>query len=84
MLSDMTYRITRHAAEEMVRRGITEQELAAAMASVPGLPGRDGLEVRQAVVSGYLIRAIVNHTLKPERVVTVYRTSKLKKYGAAP
>jgi hypothetical protein len=84
MLSDMTYRITRHAAEEMVRRGITEQELAAAMASLPGLPGRDGLEVRQTVVGGYLIRAVVNVDVKPEAVVTVYRTSKLKKSGAAP
>ena len=28
----------------------------------------------------YLVRVMVNETLRPARVVTVYRTSKIKKY----
>jgi hypothetical protein len=49
-----------------------------------GTTSRDGLEVRQAIVNSYLIRAIVNPATDPETVVTVYRTSKLTKYGATP
>lgn len=28
----------------------------------------------------YLVRVMVNETLRPARVVTVYRTSKIRKY----
>lgn len=78
----MTYRISQHAADEMARRTILTSELDAAMANAPGEASREGLYVRQAVVGTYLIRAVVNPRITPELVVTVYRTSKLKKYGA--
>lgn len=80
----MNYRTSQHAKTEMARRNIGDSELAAVMSSTPGIPSRDGLVVRQSVVGSYLIRAVVNPTVDPELVVTVYRTSKLKKYGAAP
>jgi hypothetical protein len=82
-MGTMTYRISRHATDEMIRRNITDSELDAAMIQV-GTTSRDGLEVRQAIVNSYLIRAIVNPATDPETVVTVYRTSKLTKYGATP
>ena len=78
----MPYRISQHAAAEMGRRGISEAEVSQAMANAPGAPSRDGLFVRQAIVGAYLIRVVVNPVTVPEVVVTAYRTSKLKKYGA--
>ena len=32
----------------------------------------------------YLVRVIVNDTVEPEKVVTVYKTSKIKKYWREP
>jgi hypothetical protein len=78
----MDYELTPHAETEMQRRGICSSELALAMASADIRPGHGGRTVRQTVVEGYLIRAVVEHWRVPPRVVTVYRTSKLSKYGA--
>lgn len=80
----MDYRISDHALAEMERRGITATEITAAMQSSDIRAGHGGRTVRQSVMAGYLIRAVVEHWHTPPVVVTVYRTSKLGKYGVAP
>lgn len=79
----MIYRLTQHAKDEMTRREVTVEQLESALAAIPGQPGHGGREVRQAISGGYLVRAVIE-TGDPLLVVTVYRTSKLRKYGVAP
>jgi len=86
----MNFRLSRHALEEMERRGIP-RDLLEQMLQNPQqvLPERDGLKVYQSqarLAEGklFLLRAIVNDTVEPAVVVTVYRTSKIEKYWRSP
>lgn len=82
--------LTGHARAEAERRGIpveTVQAVAAAPQQV--VEGYGGLRVRQSrveFVDGrlYLVRVVVNDTVEPARIVTVYRTSKVEKYWRSP
>lgn len=82
----MRYRISRHAMEEMDRRGISP-ELLDSVLLVPEqtVPGKDGLTIFQSLTKFsdgrvFLVRAVVNTIVDPIVVVTVYRTSKIDKY----
>jgi len=82
----MRSRISRHAQEEMERRGIP----AVLVDEVLQHPGQIATERRgqkayqsQLDFGGgrvYLVRAIVDDSVDPAVVVTVYRTSKISKY----
>lgn len=81
------YRLTDHAREEMVRRQITEEEVAKVLAAPEQTETvREGREVYQSrLPSGdppktYLLRVFVDIDRLPAEVVTVYRTSKVAKY----
>jgi hypothetical protein len=81
------FRVTEHARMEMLRRQITEQEVARVL-SMP----EQILEVSQSRFiyqarsawgmpsKSYLLRVFVDTDRWPPDVVTVYRTSKIDKY----
>lgn len=81
------YRITDHARDEMVRRQITEEEVAKVLAAPEQTETvRRGRKVCQSrFQSGeppktYLLRVFVDIDRMPAEVITVYRTSKVAKY----
>ncbi len=78
--------LTAHARSEAQRRGIPE-DLVLRVAASPQqiVAGFGGLRVHQSAMEfgdggRYLLRVIVNSSVQPARIVTVYRTSKIDKY----
>ena len=86
----MSFRDSRHALEELARRGIPQQmvdEVLAQPQQVVDQP--DGKKVYQSQVDFgggriFLLRAIVAEDVQPNLVVTVYRTTKISKYWRTP
>lgn len=81
------YRLTDHARLEMKRRGIVESQVAQVLAAPEQVQAvRSGRAVYQsriefaALSKVYLLRVFVDFDRQPPEVVTVYRTSKIKKY----
>jgi Domain of unknown function (DUF4258) len=83
--------LSEHARAEALRRGINE-ETALKVARTPEqrIAGRSGREVRQSRVidpaSGklQLVRVVVEIRAGEETIVTVYRSSKIRKYWSEP
>ena len=82
----MNFRFTRHALEEMQRRGIS-QELAEGVCTtpeqkIPQIGGRVVHQSRIEVEPGktYLVRVFIDPNDNPPAVITAYRTSKIEKY----
>lgn len=86
----MKFRLSRHALEEIERRGIPRDLLDQVLQNPQQiLPERDGKKIYQSQVRFggsklFLLRAIVNDAVDPAVVVTVYRTSKIEKYWRQP
>jgi hypothetical protein len=84
----VNFQFSTHVHEEMQRRDIPLAVVEAALAS-PGqkVPELDDLVCYQSKVEinqkPYLVRVMVNETVLPMKVVTVYRTSKINKYWKA-
>ncbi|HYT92566.1 MAG TPA: DUF4258 domain-containing protein [Gemmataceae bacterium] len=82
----MSFRYSRHALEEMARRGISQAQADDVLANPQQIVDTpDGKKAYQSQVdfgSGrlFLLRVIVAEDVDPNLVVTVYRTSKLSKY----
>ncbi|MFH1923067.1 MAG: DUF4258 domain-containing protein [Planctomycetota bacterium] len=82
----MTFHISRHANEQIRRRGIPPGLLDSVLQQPQQIvPQPDGNNVYQSQLdfgSGqvYLLRAVVNDAVEPPVVVTVYRTSNISKY----
>ncbi len=82
----MTFRLSNHAKEEMARRSIPWSLLEQVLQNLQQIVvERENLKAYQSSATfddgrTFLIRAIVNDTLQPAVVVTVYRTSKIGKY----
>lgn len=81
------YRLTDHALMEMARRQIAEVDVARVLSAPEQTePVRPGREVYQSRLEFgdplkiYLLRVFVDVDRQPPDVVTVYRTSKIKKY----
>ena len=81
------YLLTDHARLEMQRRGITEADVAAVLTapeqSEEIRPGRCVYQSRMTfddLSKVYLLRVFVDIDREPPEVVTVYRTSKVRKY----
>lgn len=75
-------RLTTHAREQVVRRGLDEQEVLSVAANPEQrFALREGREVRQSRRAEgpvtYLLRVIVDGG---DTIVTAYRTSKIDKY----
>jgi hypothetical protein len=77
---------SRHAQEEMVRRGIAQALVDDVLRSpeqvVPEQNGRVAYQSRVEMDRGqiFLLRVLVAESADPAVVVTVYRTSKIAKY----
>ena len=81
----MKHELSKHVKLEMSRRGIPFAIVESVLANpaqkiqehgdVVCLPSK--VEINQ---KAYLVRVMVNETLDPPKVVTVYRTSKISKY----
>jgi hypothetical protein len=86
----MTFEISRHAREEMERRAIplniVETVLQNPQQIVDEYGNKKAFQSIMDIGTGkdYLVRVIVNDTLDPARVITVYKTSKVKKYWRQP
>ena len=86
----MTFRLSNHAKEEMERRSIPGQVLETVLNNPQQIiRERGNLKAYQSVIDfgdgrRFLLRAIVDDTLEPAIVVTVYRTSKIDKYWRLP
>jgi hypothetical protein len=82
------FRFSKHALEEMKRRNIPRALVAKILDHpdqiVPG-HGKSKVFQSQANMAGnlYLVRIVVGTESEPQVVVTVYRTSKVKKYWEA-
>jgi hypothetical protein len=79
------FRVSRHALEEMQRRGIATEVLDSLLEGpeqvVVEREGRQALQSRVRFPDGriYLVRAIVATDVDPPVVVTVYQTTRIAK-----
>ena len=81
----MSFRISKHAREELARRDIGLEEVEAVLAAPEQIVEEHGGIVcyqSRVIHSGkpYLLRVMVNEAADPKVVVTIYKTSKLNKY----
>ena len=74
-----------HAVEQMAKREISEAEVRGVLAQPEEIrPVRSGRVVAQGMVGRYLLRVSVDVDRHPPEVVTVYRTSQIRKYRTRP
>lgn len=83
--------LTHHVLTQMARREISDRQVRDVLRSPEAvMPVGAGRVVAQAVLrvgesaGAYLFRVVVDIDREPPEVVTVYRTSKMKKYRSAP
>jgi hypothetical protein len=81
----MNFDFSTHVREEMARRGIPQAVVESVLAAPEQkVPEHGDVVCYQSKVEinrkAYLVRAMVNETAVPPKVVTVYRTSKINKY----
>ena len=82
----LNFKLSRHVREEMERRSIPLTMLESVLENPQQvLPERGGKKAYQSQLDFgggkiFLLRAIVDETVDPAMVVTVYRTSKISKY----
>jgi hypothetical protein len=81
----MSFQLSNHALRELARRDIARADLEAVLAA-PGqiVPEHGGIVCYQSPSTDAgkpcLLRLMVNEAADPMVVVTVYRTSKIRKY----
>jgi len=86
----MKFEISRHARNEMNRRGISEDLIQDVLQNPGQIVDEYGnMKAYQSITGSetgknYLVRVIVNDAVEPDKVVTVYKTSKIKKYWREP
>lgn len=81
----MEFILSQHAQEEMTKRKFPLQILQLILDYPEQIIEEDGLKVYQGLFTAnnnktYLVRAYVNDLVEPNKVITVYFTSKLNKY----
>jgi hypothetical protein len=86
----MTFRYSHHAETELalrrIPRALVDQILCNPQQVVPERPPKKAYQSQVDVGDGrmMLVRAVVDDTVEPAVVVTVYRTSKISKYWRQP
>ena len=86
MRGPMRFEITKHARKEMNRRTIPDDTVEAILQKPDQIVEEYGnRKAYQSIIDfgtgkSYLVRVIVDDTIMPSQVVTVYRTSKIGKY----
>ena len=81
----MNYQLSIHVQQEMFRRGIPQSVVEAVLDSPQQkVPEHGDVICYQSKIEmnqkPYLLRVMVNENVRPAKVVTVYRTSKINKY----
>lgn len=81
----MSFKISNHAREEITRRSIDLAEVESVLAAPAQIVQEHaGIVCYQSPViqngKRYLLRVMVNDSVDPKVVVTIYKTSKLNKY----
>ncbi len=81
----MNFILSQHANEEIIKRKIPIQILRLILEFPEEIVEEDGLKVYQGTFIAtngktYLLRAYVNDLIDPQKIVTVYFTSKNQKY----
>jgi hypothetical protein len=84
-VAGLNFSISKHAEEEMVRRQISLEQVGSLMNHPDQIvEAHAGLVCYQCLSTKNgkpaLLRAIVNEATNPKNIVTIYRTSKIKKY----
>ncbi len=86
----MKFEISRHARDEMNRRGIPLNIVEIVLQNPGQIVDEHGnKKAYQSIIDArtgknYLVRVILNDTVDPAKVVTVYKTSKIEKYWRKP
>ncbi|MGD9976016.1 MAG: DUF4258 domain-containing protein [Desulfatirhabdiaceae bacterium] len=86
----MKFEISRHAREEMLLRGISLSLVDAILQNPQQIVDEYGnRKTYQSIIvsetgKDYLVRIIVDDTEMPGKVITVYKTGKIKKYWRQP
>jgi hypothetical protein len=82
----MSFQISQHALEEMKRRELPKALVESILKDPQQIVDEYGnRKAFQSIINlgkgkDYLVRVIVNDTLEPAKVVTVYKTSRIMKY----
>lgn len=88
--NQLDFRLSKHAEKELERRKIPRAFLDEVLQQPEQIVPQYGLEkvYQSRLAFGndriFLVRVIVDDTVSPAIVVTVYRTSKIKKYWREP
>lgn len=82
MKTELSFKLSRHALDQMQLRNISEKIVFDILLNPDQVRLEDEKKVYQSIVENgrSLIRIFVNHKKTPKVVITVYRTSKIKKY----
>ena len=85
MKIERSFKLSRHALDQMQLRNISEKIVYDILLNPDQIRLEDEKKVYQSIVENgrSLIRIFVNHKKNPKVVVTVYKTSKIKKYYEA-
>lgn len=76
----MNFEFSKHALGQMELRGIAKDVVKKILAHPEQIRDEDGNKVYQSTVNNYLIRIFVNEKKNPKLIITVYKTSKIRKY----
>lgn len=76
----MNFAFSKHALGQMELRGISKIVVARILENPLQIREEDGIKIYQSIVDNYLIRIFVNENKDPKLIITVYKTSKIKKY----
>jgi len=81
----MEFDLSKHAQEELTKRKIPLRVVELILNHPSQIIEEDKLTIYQGLFTGnngkkYLLRVFLNTTVKPVKVITVYKTSKISKY----
>jgi len=81
----MKFIYSNHSLEQISRRGLDKAIIEDILLNPEQVLEHNGMKIFQAVVpfvneGNYLIRVFVNTEKEPNVIITVYKTSKIKKY----
>jgi Domain of unknown function (DUF4258) len=77
----MNFVFSKHALEQMELRGISKTLVEQIVEKPLLTKEEDGLKIYQSIIDDYLFRIFVNENKDPKLIITVYKTSKIKKYN---
>ena len=78
----MNFEFSKHALEQMELRKISKNVVEKILSKPEQIKDEEGKKVYQSIAENgkYLIRIFVNDKKNPNLVITVYKTSKIRKY----